>query len=387
MAAESPLKASAGPKKSSTYIPALDGLRAIAFFCVFGAHTNGRTFGNYVPATFGVTLFFFLSGYLITTLLRGEAQKTGTIALKDFYIRRALRIFIPMYIAFVVSELVGKLAFGDWHLNRLGFFSAIFYFYNYARMFPPEPLLPRGFDVTWSLSVEEHFYLLFPLMYLTMLRSRLSREIQVRILLVLCIAGLCWRTYVSYHNFPADWTYYATDCRFDSILWGCLLALWTNPVYDATPRLLERWGGALAALSFFIILGTMAVGKLHFITDPQNLRYQDTLRYSLQGFCLYFIFFFAISNINHWSVHWLENRVLRYVGWLSYSLYLVHMSFEHAIELHPRFSSWITSPAVFAASFAYAIALRHLVELPIQKLRAKYRHTPPPVTALPVEDI
>src|SRR5580698_5028899 len=141
--------------KPSTYIPALDGLRAIAFFCVFLAHTNGPTFGNYVPATFGVTLFFFLSGYLITTLLRGEAQKTGTIALKDFYVRRALRIFIPMYIAFAVAEIIGKLNFGDWHLTRLGFFSAIFYFFNYARMFPPEPLLPRGFDVTWSLSVEE----------------------------------------------------------------------------------------------------------------------------------------------------------------------------------------------------------------------------------------
>ena len=109
MAAETSALASAQPKKSSTYIPALDGLRAIAFFCVFGAHTNGRTIGQYVPATFGVTLFFFLSGYLITTLLRGEAQKTGNIALKDFYIRRALRIFLPMYIAFAVSEIVGRI--------------------------------------------------------------------------------------------------------------------------------------------------------------------------------------------------------------------------------------------------------------------------------------
>ena len=107
-----------------------------------------------------------------------------------------------MYIAFAVSELVGKISFGDWNLNPMGFFSSLFYFYNYALMFHPHPILPRGFDVIWSLCVEEHFYLMFPLMYLTMLRSRISRETQGRILLALCVVGLCWRTYVSYHGFP-----------------------------------------------------------------------------------------------------------------------------------------------------------------------------------------
>ena len=365
-------------------------MRAIGFLCVFLAHTSGNTIGKLVPATFGVTLFFFLSGYLITTLLRGEAQKTGTIALKDFYIRRALRIFIPLYITFAVSEMIGKLAFGDWHLSPLGFFSEIFYFFNYALMHVPEPLIPRGFDVTWSLSVEEHFYLIFPLLFLIMLRSRLSRSAQVGVLLSLCLAGVCWRTYVSYH-FPNAhmWTYVATDCRFDSILWGCLLALWTNPMYDTAPRFLDRWKGALAAISFFAIIGTMSLGKIfRFITDAQNNRYQETVRYSLQGICLYFIFYFAISNINHWSVHWLENPVMRYIGWLSYSLYLIHMSFEHALELHPQINHWLNGPIVFALSMIYAFGMRHLVELPMQRLRAKYRHAPTPVSAaIPVEGI
>jgi len=388
MAADAGVQASAKSKPNSTYIPALDGLRAIAFLCVFGAHTNGPTFGHYVPATFGVTLFFFLSGYLITTLLRGEAQRTGKIVLKDFYIRRALRIFIPMYITFCVAELIGWLRFHDWHITRGGFFSVLFYVFNYTRMLiKPEPLLPRGFDVTWSLGVEEHFYLLFPLLYLIMLRKGVSRETQVKILLALCAIGLCWRTYVSYHRFPESWTYYATDCRFDSILWGSLLALWTNPVYDPAPPLLKRFGGVLAGIAFFILVGSMVIGAWHRIDPAAYLRYQDTLRYSLQGLCLYFIFHFAISSTGHWSVRWLENRALRYVGWLSYSLYLVHVSIERLFD-NLSLNPWLISPLVFVLSFAYAFAMRHTVELPLQKLRARFRHTPPPISAtMPVEGI
>jgi peptidoglycan/LPS O-acetylase OafA/YrhL len=381
--AQSPLQS----KAATTYIPALDGLRAIAFFCVFLAHTNMTTYGNYVPATFGVTLFFFLSGYLITTLLRGEAQKTGTIKLKDFYIRRALRIFIPMYIAFGVAELLGKMKYHEWHITGLGFLSIVFYFYNYARMFSTSAWLPQGFDVTWSLCVEEHFYLLFPLTYLIILRKRVPRATQVMVLLFLCALGLSWRTYVSYHNFPDKWTYFATDCRFDSILWGSLLALWTNPVLDEKPKMLAKYGGVLATIAFITLVGTMAFGSWHRIDPQARLRYADTLRYSMQGICLYFIFHFAITSIDHWSVRWLENRALRYVGWLSYSLYLIHVSIQGLFD-NTSLNVWLLSPVVFVLAFAYACAIRHTVELPLQNLRKRYRHQAPPVSAsMPVEGI
>lgn len=391
MAAESGSQ-SPSHSKPSTYIPSLDGLRAIAFFCVFLAHTNGPTFGHYVPATFGVTLFFFLSGYLITTLLRGEAQKMGTIKLKDFYIRRALRIFVPMYITFFAAELMSWFRYHEWHLTTRGLLGMIFYYFNYARMFMPPALLPRGFDAIWSLSVEEHFYLLFPLMYLIVLRKGVSRKTQVTVLLILCAIGLCWRTYVSYHNFPVSWTYYATDCRFDSILWGSLLALWTNPVYDATPRLLKRHGGVLAAIAFFVIVVTMVIGSWHRIDPQAYLRYSDTLRYSLQGLCLYFIFHYSIRSTHHWSVRWLENRALRYVGWLSYTLYLVHAPLANMFEgtwvTTTSLGHWTQSLLVFVLSLGYAYAMRHVVELPLQKLRARYRHAPPPISAeMPVEGI
>src|SRR5579862_3542962 len=77
------------------HIPSLDGLRAISFFIVFAAHAG---LDRIVPGGFGVTVFFFLSGYLITTLMRMETDKSARVNLKNFYLRRALRILPPFYI-------------------------------------------------------------------------------------------------------------------------------------------------------------------------------------------------------------------------------------------------------------------------------------------------
>ena len=163
--------------------------------------------------------------------------------------------------------------------------------------------------------------------------------------------------------------------------------MWSNPVYDAPSPLLNAGRHARR---------NIRAGhpehhghrQVALISAEQSGRYDDTLRYSLQGLGLYFIFHFAISNINHWSVHWLENRALRYIGWLSYSLYLIHMTFEHSIERYPQISSWVASPTVFVISVGYAFAMRHMVEQPIQKLRARFRHTAAPVSAaMPVEGI
>ena len=365
--------------KKSSYIPALDGLRALAFLMVFGAHMTGHTISKYIPATFGVTVFFFLSGYLITTLLRQEAEKTGTIALKDFYIRRSLRIFIPMYVAYVFSGVLQKVLFG-WHvINLRGFLSTIFYCFNYLRMFNPPPILPRGFDVIWSLSVEEHFYLLFPCLFLFLTRRRVANTTKIRLILILCIVGGCWRTYVALHHFPALWTYYATDCRFDSILWGCLLAIWNNPRYDLSSSFLERRSGLLAALALGTIIATMNI---------ESYYYRETIRYSLQGVCLYFIFFFAIRSTHHWSVRWLENKALRYIGWISYSLYLIHRPIADMIGpyLPPR--DWVMAISCFTLSLAYAWLIRISVELPLQRLRARFRHAEPPISpTMPLEGI
>jgi peptidoglycan/LPS O-acetylase OafA/YrhL len=370
-------------KKSSAYIPGLDGLRALAFLLVFVSHTSANTIGHLVPATFGVTVFFFLSGYLITTLLREEVRKTGTFSIKDFYIRRALRIFIPMYVAYASAAVLG-VVFKTGAGTLKGLFTAVFYFYNYARMLGINHIeLPSGMDVIWSLSVEEHFYLLFPLFYLFLVRRHISVRTQAKILIGLCVLGLCWRTFVAFHDFPVGWTYYATDCRFDSILWGSLLAVWNNPHVDAPDPILKRYSGWLAAGAFLLIIASMGLSVL-----IHSGNYRESLRYTLQGICLYFIFYFAVASSHHWSVHWLENKALRYIGWLSYTLYLIHRPIQDAITPYLPNKDWIVSPVCFVLAFTFAYIVRQTIELPLQRLRARFRHTEIPISAsIPAEGI
>jgi len=102
---------------ASLYIPSLDGIRACSVMVVFAAHAGLR---GLIPGDFGVTVFFFLSGYLITTLLRMEHEQTGAISFRAFYLRRVLRIFPPFYLVLIVATLltaVGALPAPGLHLR------------------------------------------------------------------------------------------------------------------------------------------------------------------------------------------------------------------------------------------------------------------------------
>jgi peptidoglycan/LPS O-acetylase OafA/YrhL len=387
-------RAAPQPRGRSSYIPGLDGIRAIAFLLVFWAHALPDV-SYYIPATLGVTIFFFLSGYLITTLLRKELVRTGGISLRDFYIRRALRIFVPLYVVYALATALARFVLHIWPGNRFGFFSMLFYFYNYANVLRWHAWLPPGMNVIWSLAVEEHFYILFPLVLLWMTRRRFSVQKQTRMLIAFCILELVWRfILIAVIREQRLWTYFATDARLDSILWGCVLALRNNPVFfagasgsshgvvaapehrldDASPYsgpdrsiLPSRH----AFLVFFCAVLLLA-GSLF----PRSIVYKESLRYTVQALALYVIFSFVIPHIRHWSVAWLEWLPLRYIGWISYVLYLSHDFILSAIV--PRFPGrfWISGPIAFAISMAFATLMRYALELPLQTLRARFRPVP-----------
>lgn len=367
------------PRGRSSYIPGLDGIRAIAFLLVFWAHAL-PDISYYIPATLGVTIFFFLSGYLITTLLRKELVRTGDISLRDFYIRRTLRIFVPLYVVYALVSGLARFVLHVWPGNRFGFFSMLFYFYNYANVMRWHAWLPPGMSVVWSLAVEEHFYILFPLVLLWMTRRRLARSTQVRILTAFCILELIWRfILIAVIREQRLWTYFATDARLDSILWGCILALRNNPVFFASKRgskddadssiLPESNRGKLFAFAGAVLLLTASL-------FPRSVIYKESLRYTVQALALYVIFSFVIPNIRHWSVAWLEWLPLRYIGWISYVLYLSHDFILN--ETVPRFPGrfWISGPIAFVLSIAFATLMRYTLELPLQRLRARFRRVP-----------
>jgi len=273
-----------GTKPASSYIPGLDGIRAIAFLLVFLAHASPPGLAHYVPATLGVTIFFFLSGYLITTLLRKEFERTGTISLRDFYIRRALRILVPLYIVYGLAELVDRFICHGPGGTLAGFLSAVFYYFNYGYALGAYGIAlnifaPLGMSVIWSLCIEEHFYLLFPVVFLALNRSRLSRNARLFWMVGFCVLELVWRSVrvLGHFRAAADWNYYATDARLDSILCGAVLAMFANPILGDRTILPKRWQAP--------IFGASVTGLVLSLAIRNNL-YRDAIRYTVQALLL-----------------------------------------------------------------------------------------------------
>ena len=165
------LNSSPGPAASIARIPSLDGLRTLSIFLVIALHTIQRYAINHTVSTVwygifngstGVLIFFVISGYLITRLLLNEHQKSGSISLRGFYLRRAMRILPPLYVYVAVLLILGWA--GRLAITKLDIVSALFFFHNYA------PSSMWALEHFWSLSTEEQFYLIWPCILLYCLR-------------------------------------------------------------------------------------------------------------------------------------------------------------------------------------------------------------------------
>jgi len=347
-------------------------MRALAFLLVFLAHSLPY---RDLPGGFGVTVFFFLSGYLITTLLRLEARATASIDLKQFYLRRILRIFPPCYVTVILVSVLA--AFGLLYNTEpfRSLIAAFLYFSNYWNILGWGNL-PAGLGVLWSLAVEEHYYLLFPLLYLWFVRRSLPRKRQAAILVALCAAALAWRL-VRALVLHSPWSniYEGTDTRFDAILFGCLLAiLFNSRLGDPTSRF-EHHARPLALAGLTLLAFTFAW---------RNSLFRDTIRYTLQSLALMPIFFYvtlpratALSTL-------LGSRPMRWIGQLSYSLYLIHHTLFHHIY-HSHRPSFVSAAVVLGLSILYSQAMRSFVELPLQRFRRRLvpTATPPSSTLTP----
>jgi peptidoglycan/LPS O-acetylase OafA/YrhL len=356
----------------SLHIPSLDGLRAVSFCIVFFAHT-GLGVWLPVPGGFGVTVFFFLSGYLITTLLRLERQTTGAVSIKHFYLRRVLRILPPFYLvlAFAVALTLAGLLPGELHWPALT--AQSFHIANYWFIFKGSAGAPAGTVPYWSLAVEEHFYLIFPLMFVLMSR-RLSFAAQARVLWGLCAVELAWRCVLVFAmHAPTDWTYMGSDTRFDSIIFGCAVALGLNPVFDTPPGSDRFWKYVAVPLGIGVLLMTFLVRAPGF---------RETIRYTLQGIALTPLFVAAIRFPSWLPFRVLNTRPLAFLGALSYTLYLTHQVVIMALlERYPTMGRYALGGTAFLLAFVIAYAVHVLVEKPCARLRRRLsggRHTTSP---------
>jgi peptidoglycan/LPS O-acetylase OafA/YrhL len=344
------------------HIPSLDGLRAVSFLIVFLSHAGLK---GKVPGYFGLSVFFFLSGYLITTLLRMEFDGAGTVSFKQFYLRRALRIFPPFYTVLALAYAVTALGLWGGTLSWPAVSAQLLHFTNYYIVANGwwEGIAP-GTWVYWSLAVEEHFYLFFPVVYLWMRRRGWSASQQARLIVGACLVILAWRCVLVFGlEASKDRLYVATDTRIDSILAGCLLAVWKNPVLDRDGPS-DRQLGLL-----WLPLGTACVLVSVFVA--RTLPFEQTLRYTLQSFGLLPFFLAAIRWYDKGPFALLNTRLLKYLGLLSYSMYLTHTSVIWGLE------HWLAWPEPLRAALALliiialAFVIHHGVERPVGRLRKR----------------
>ncbi len=353
-------------------IPSLDGLRAVSFLLVFLGHAATKIF----PGYFGLAVFFFLSGYLITTLLRLEFDGSGGINFRDFYLRRVLRIFPPFYLVLGAAYLLSATGLLDnphW-TGAIPF--QVFHLTNYyiVRHGWWDGMTP-GTWIYWSLAVEEHFYLAFPLVYLLMRRRGLTARQQALVLLGLCAAVLAWRCLLVFgFGAPKDRVYVASDTRVDSILFGCLLAVWGNPALDAAPIWERRLKSVWLPLAVVTIL-------VSFVVSRWWLPFDQTFRYTVQGLALIPIFVAAVRHPAWGVFRWLNLGWVRFIGLLSYSLYLLHTTALYGVAHWTHWSRPLVGLAALALCLVLSTLILYGIEKPAARLRRRLSHARRPADA------
>lgn len=207
-----------GNSTKFSYIPSLDGIRAVSVIIVLFSHAG---VSKLIPGGFGVTIFFFLSGFIITTRMFREHDKNGTISLRNFYIHRALRLTPSLLLSMCAAIILVMLGAAHGAIDPLTLSSQLLFFFNYFSIYGNAHSID-GLGVLWSLSVEEHFYLIWPAVFILFIKNRIH---------IVQIAGLTallpiWRYIRLLFLHDAEWTIYTlTDTRFDSLIFGCVLAI------------------------------------------------------------------------------------------------------------------------------------------------------------------
>jgi peptidoglycan/LPS O-acetylase OafA/YrhL len=350
-----------GMTRSSDRIPALDGVRAVAVLAVFASHAGipGFSLGG-----MGVDAFFVLSGYLITSILLGEIKRSGSISLPRFYLRRIKRLAPALLILCVGYALVAPFVWVERGAMEHANLSALSFFYlmDYARAFwiGHNPLVH-----TWSLAVEEHFYLVWPLALIAMARWVPVRH-WIKVLALAYLAATLWRC-LSVDLFGWAPTYFRFDTRLSALMLGSLLAALLAG--DCPARMRRVW-------TFVPVAGAFAIAAVAINLYPEA---ETSGQWATLGLVIAEAVSLAViltlveshkESAPGLLTGLLSGAALTYVGRISYGLYLYH----HPLTYWLHGSHW---SVVLLIGLPTALALSalsfHLVEAPILQGRTPFR--------------
>ena len=293
----------------NSYYPSLDGLRGVAITMVIFLHLRyfpGYFYDIIFNGALGVIIFFVISGFLITTLCLKEKVATDNISLKNFYIRRVLRIFPVAYLYIVVIILLNY--FFKLHIAYVSILGAALYLMNFSSIFRRyySSYLTGHF---WSLSVEEQFYIFVPFI--------LKKNFRIYLLLLLCIAFImpllvCLQFFVASLNNIVLYSFTHYLIKFQAIAIGCLFSVVTFKYPDFIKGVYKN------KLLFNII----AILILFFIQYNDNFRLRNIVTGFISSLLIGYIIVTNLAESKDFIFKFLNSKIMKIVGVLSYSLYV-----------------------------------------------------------------
>ncbi len=355
---------------SSRYIPALDGLRALAVIAVVIYHMNATALQS---GLLGVTLFFVLSGYLITGLLMREWTTTKKIDLPQFWIRRVRRLF-PAIVFVILGTIVLTAAFAPDMLTKLrnDVVAALLFFTNWWYIFQDVSYFeamgaPSPVTHFWSLAIEEQFYLIWPPILLLLLSKRVrKRHIQLG-LLIAAVASVAAMAVLYAPQGDPSRVYYGTDTRAFSLIIGALLAFEFPP---ARVNGHGRRGFTDKQRKLSLIVGAVALAGMMVMMAAVN-GYSPFLYYG--GILLFSLFagalIIALVDARSPLARLFSLGPLVWIGKLSYSIYLWH--YPLLLLMNPRNftgeTPWFAYAGQALVILAASAVSYYLVETPLRR--------------------
>ena len=353
--------------KKRRYITGLDGIRAIAVIMVLAYHLKLALFKS---GFLGVTVFFVLSGYLITGILISEVEEEGTIDLKNFWLRRIRRLVpavmsmavVIIFVSAVVNRVIFTKGCKDFLASVLGF-NNWWQIFNKVSYFEAAGV-PSPFTHCWSLAIETQFYLIYPLILLGIYKLAKSRGegrakrglLFAGVTLLLALNSVILMIVLFDPQQDASRVYYGTDTRAFSLLFGALLAiLWE---YRMVPRRLSASVNMVLGSVSFVALLVMTIA----INGSSNFWYRGG---QFVGTILTVLMVYAVSGRKTWLSRFLSNPVLKWIGDRSYSIYLWHYPIILLISKGIKASWWITLIEIVLSVVLAELSYR-FIETPIR---------------------
>lgn len=353
--------------KKRRYITGLDGIRAIAVIMVLAYHLKLALFKS---GFLGVTVFFVLSGYLITGILISEVEEEGTIDLKNFWLRRIRRLVpavmsmavVIIFVSAVVNRIIFTKGCKDFLASVLGF-NNWWQIFNKVSYFEAAGV-PSPFTHCWSLAIETQFYLIYPLILLGIYKLVKSRGegranrglLFAGVTLLLALISVILMIVLFDPQQDASRVYYGTDTRAFSLLFGALLAiLWE---YRMVPRRLSASVNMVLGSVSFAVLLVMTIA----INGSSNFWYRGGQFF---GTILTVLMVYAVSGRKTWLSRFLSNPVLKWMGDRSYSIYLWHYPIILLISKGIKASWWITLIEIVLSVILAELSYR-FIETPIR---------------------